>query len=373
MPTFREIQRQRLCPAAGEHPKLHRHWFAAACCTRRKVASSWSHAMKLPRRYFLHLAAGAAALPVVSRTASALDYPSRPITMIVPFPPGGLTDVLGRVLAAGMQTLLGQSVVVENVGGADGSIGTGRAARAAPDGYTMVLGIWNTHVANAVTYRLDYDVVKDFAPIALCAEAPLVLIAKKTIPAHDLPGYIAWLKANPDKATMATVGVGSPVQLLGLLMQKETGARFTLVPYRGAGPAVQDLVAGQIDMTFANTATALPFVRAGSIKALGVTSLKRIAAAPDIPTMDEAGLRGFSFSLWAALFAPRDTPADIIAKLNAAAVNTLHDASVHQKLEAEGFVIPPRQRQTPAALGAYQQAEIEKWWPIIKAAGIKVQ
>jgi tripartite-type tricarboxylate transporter receptor subunit TctC len=293
--------------------------------------------------------------------------------MIVPFPPGGLTDVLGRVLAAGMETSLGQSVVVENVGGADGSIGTGRAARAAPDGYTMVLGIWNTHVANAVTYRLDYDVVKDFAPIVLCAGAPLVLVAKKTIAAHDLQGYIAWLKANPGKASMATVGVGSPVHLLGILMQKETGTRFTLVPYRGAGPAVQDVVAGQIDMTFANTATALPFARAGSVKALGLTSLKRIAAAPDIPTMDEAGLHGFSFSLWAALFAPRHTPTDIIAKLNSAAVDTLQDAKVRQKLEVQGFVISAGDRQTPAALAVYQEAEIEKWWPIIKAAGIQVQ
>jgi tripartite-type tricarboxylate transporter receptor subunit TctC len=293
--------------------------------------------------------------------------------MIVPFPPGGLTDVLGRVLAAGMQTLLVQSVVVENVGGASGSIGTGRVARAAPDGYTVVLGIWNTHVANGVTYTLDYDVVKDFVPIALCADIPLVLVAKKTLPAHDLQGYIAWLKTNPGKASMATVGVGSPGQLLGILMEKETGTQFTLVPYRGAGPLVQDLVAGQIDMTFINTATALPFVRDGSIKALGLTSLERIAAAPEIPTMDEAGLRGFSFSLWAALFAPHDTPRDIIDKLNTAAVNTLRDPNVRQKLEAQGFEIPPRERQTPEALGTYQKAEIEKWWPIIKAAGIQAE
>jgi tripartite-type tricarboxylate transporter receptor subunit TctC len=329
--------------------------------------------MKLSRRAFLHGTAVASALSAASGTAKAEAYPSRPITMIVPFPPGGLTDVLGRVLAAGMQAVLGQSVVVENVGGASGSIGTGRVARAAPDGYTLVLGIWNTHVANGVTYKLDYDVVKDFAPIALCADAPLVLLAKKSAPANDLRGYIAWLKANPDKASMATVGIGSPGHLLGFLMQKDTGARFTLVPYRGAGPSVQDVVAGQIDMTFANTATSLPFVRAGSAKAFGVTSLNRIKAAPDIPTMDEEGLRGFSFSLWAGLFAPRDTPNDIVDKLNATAVKTLHDPNVVQKLEAQGFAIPPPERQTPEALAAYQKAEIEKWWPIIRDAGIKAQ
>ena len=329
--------------------------------------------MKLTRRQFLHLAAAGPALVAASGMAQVQDYPSRPITMIVPFPPGGLTDVLGRVLAAGMQAVLGQTVVVENVGGASGSIGTGRVARAVPDGYTIVLGIWNTHVANGVTYKLDYDVVKDFAPIALCADAPLVLLAKKSAPAGDLRGYIDWLRANPDKASMATVGIGSPGQLLGFLLQKDTGTRFTLVPYRGAGPSVQDLVAGQIDMTFANTATALPFVRAGTLKALGVTSLPRIAAVPDIPTMDEEGLRGFSFSLWAALFAPRDTPRDIIDKLNAAAVKTLHDPNVAQKLAAQGFAIPPPERQTPEALAAYQKAEIDKWWPIIRDAGIKAQ
>jgi tripartite-type tricarboxylate transporter receptor subunit TctC len=329
--------------------------------------------MKPTRRKFVQLAAAGPALVAAPGVARAQAYPSRPITMVVPFPPGGLTDVLGRVLAAGMQAVLGQTVVVENVGGASGSIGTGRVARAAPDGYTIVLGIWNTHVANGVTYKLDYDVVKDFAPLALCADAPLVLLAKKSAPANDLRGYIDWLKANPDKASMATVGIGSPGQLLGFLMQKDTGARFTLVPYRGAGPSVQDVVAGQIDMTFANTATALPFVRASSLKAFGVTSLRRITAAPDIPTMDEEGLRGFSFSLWGALFAPRDTPRDIIDKLNAAAVKTLHDPDVARKLEAQGFAIPSGDRQTPAALAAYQKAEIDKWWPIIRDAGIKAQ
>jgi tripartite-type tricarboxylate transporter receptor subunit TctC len=329
--------------------------------------------MQLSRRKFLQMTATGSALVNASAMARAEAYPFRSITMVVPFPPGGLTDVLGRVLAAGMQTVLGQSVVVENEGGASGSIGTGRVARAVPDGYTVVLGIWNTHVANGVTYKLDYDLVKDFAPIALCADAPLVLLAKKSVPANDLHGYIDWLKANPDKASMATVGIGSPGHLLGFLLQKETGTQFTLVPYKGAAPSVQDVVAGQVDMTFANTATSLPLVRAGSLKALGVTSLKRIAVAPEIPTMEEAGLRGFSFSLWGALFAPHGTPRDIINRLNTAAVKTLHDPGVAQKLEAQGFQIPSRQEQTPEALGAYQKAEIEKWWPVIQGAGIKAE
>jgi tripartite-type tricarboxylate transporter receptor subunit TctC len=329
--------------------------------------------MQLSRRNFLRMTATGFALVSASTMARAESYPPRPITMVVPFPPGGLTDVLGRVIAAGMQTGLGQSVVVENEGGASGSIGTGRVARAVPDGYTVVLGIWNTHVANGVTYKLDYDLVKDFAPIALCANAPLVLLAKKSVPANDLHGYIDWLKANPDKASMATVGIGSPGHLLGFLLQKETGTRFTLVPYKGAGPSVQDVVAGQVDMTFANTATSLPLVRAGSVKALGVTSLKRIAVAPEIPTIEEAGPRGFSFSLWGALFAPHGTSRDIIDRLNTAAVKTLHDPDVAQKLEAQGFQIPSRQEQTPEALGAYQKAEIERWWPIIKGAGIRAE
>jgi tripartite-type tricarboxylate transporter receptor subunit TctC len=321
----------------------------------------------------LHLAAGAAALPAVSRFAWAQTYPSHPITMIVPFPPGGLADVIGRIAAEGMRASLGQSIIIENVGGANGSIGTGRVARTAPDGYTLVLGIWNTHVGNAATYALQYDVVKDFEPIALLADAPLLLVAKKAIPANDLKELIAWLKANPDKASMGTVGAGSPGHLLGLLLQQETGTRFGLVAYRGAAPQTQDLVAGQIDMGIANPATALPHVQAGSIKAFAVTAKNRLAVAPDIPSVDEAGLPGLYFSLWAGLFAPKGTPRDIIDKLNSAAVDTLSDPNMRHKLAAQGFEIPPREQQTPEALGAYQKAEIEKWWPIIKAANIKVE
>jgi tripartite-type tricarboxylate transporter receptor subunit TctC len=329
--------------------------------------------MNLPRRRFLHLAAGVAALPAVSRIAWTQSYPSRPITMIVPFPPGGLADVIGRIAAEGMRASLGQSIIIENVGGANGSVGTGRVARTAPDGYTLGLGIWNTHVGNAATYALQYDVVKDFEPIALLADAPLLLVAKKAIPANDLKELIAWLKANPDKASMGTVGAGSPGHLLGLLLQQETGTRFGLVAYRGAAPQTQDLVAGQIDMGIANPATALPHVQAGSIKAFAVTAKNRLAVAPDIPSVDEAGLPGLYFSLWAGLFAPKGTPRDIIDKLNSAAVDTLSDPNMRHKLAAQGFEIPPREQQTPEALGAYQKAEIEKWWPIIKAANIRAE
>jgi tripartite-type tricarboxylate transporter receptor subunit TctC len=340
---------------------------------RRVAGISERDAMKLPRRRFLHLAASAAALPVVSRIAWAQSYPSRPITMIVPFPPGGLADVIGRIAAEGMRASLGQSIIIENVGGANGSVGTGRVARTAPDGYTLVLGIWNTHVGNAATYALQYDVVKDFEPIALLADAPLLLVAKKAIPANDVKELIAWLKANPDKASMGTVGAGSPGHLLGLLLQQETGTRFGLVAYRGAAPQTQDLVAGQIDMGIANPATALPHVQAGSIKAFAVTAKNRLAVAPDIPSVDEAGLPGLYFSLWAGLFAPKGTPRNIIDKLNSAAVDTLSDPNMRHKLAAQGFEIPPREQQTPEALGAYQKAEIEKWWPIIKSAGITAE
>ena len=329
--------------------------------------------MPLLRRQFLHLAAAAAVLPAASRIARAQSYPSRPITLMVPFPPGGLADVVGRLLAEGLRVSLGQTIVIENVGGATGSIGTGRVARAAPDGYTLTLGIWNTHVANGVTYPLQYDVVNDFEPIALLADAPLLLVAKQAMPANDLKEFIAWLQANPDKASLGTTGAGGPGHLLGLLLQKQAGVRFGQVPYRGAGPAMQDVVAGQIDGMFSNTATAMLHVRAGTIRAFAVTAKNRLAIAPQIPSVDEAGFPWLQFSLWAALFAPRGTPKDVIDKLNAATVSAMSDPAIRQKLVDQGFEIPSRERQTPEALSAYQKAEIEKWWPIIKAAGIKAE
>jgi tripartite-type tricarboxylate transporter receptor subunit TctC len=327
--------------------------------------------MNLPRRKFLHLAAGAAALPALPRIALAETYPSRRITMVVPFAPGALSDIIARVLAEGMRTTLGQTIVIENASGADGTIGTGRVARALPDGYTLVCANWNTHVTNAAIYALEYDVVKDFEPVVLLPAAPMVLIAKKAMPANNLNEFTAWLKANPDKASMGTPGPGSPPDLLGRMLRKETGTQFGLVAYRGAAPAMQDVMAGQIDAMFISIAAALPQVASGTVKAFGVTTRKRMAVAPEIPTMDEAGLHGFYFSLWAAIFAPRGTPRDIIETLNTAAVNTLADPSTRQKLEAQGFEIPAREQQTPQALGVYQKAEIEKWWPIVKAAGIK--
>jgi tripartite-type tricarboxylate transporter receptor subunit TctC len=322
------------------------------------------------REFIAALGSVMVARPLAAR---AQDYPSRPVTIIVPFPPGGLSDLSARLVAEGMRSSLEQPVVIENVGGATGSIGTGRVARATPDGYTLVHGIWNTHVANAATYTLPYDVVKDFAPVALLADAPLLLVTHKDVPASNLSELVSWLKANPDAASVGTVGAGSPGHLLGVLLQKETGTHFELVAYRGAGPMMQDMVAGQIQATFVNPATALPHVRAGSVKALAVTAGNRLPAAPDIPTVDEAGLPGFYFSLWAGLFAPAGTPKPIIDRLNAAAVSATADQAIRQKLIDQGFELPPRERQTPEALRAYQEAEIRKWWPIIKAAGIKAE
>ena len=325
--------------------------------------------MKLPRRRFLHLAAGGAALPVLSPIARAQTYPSRPITLVVPFPAGGSTDAVGRILAERMRVSLGQAVVIENVGGAGGSIGVGRVARATPDGYTLDIGQWDTHVANGATFALSYDVVKDFEPIALLSSNPFLILAKKAVPADDLKGLVAWLKANPDKASQAIPTAGSHVA--GLLFQKETGTRFAFVPYRGGGPAMQDLVAGQIDLMIIQAAVALPQVRAGAVKAYAVTAGSRFAAAPEIPSVDELGLAGIHISGWFALFAPKGTPAAIVSKLNAAAVEALANPNVRARLETLGQEIFPREQQTPAALAAYHKAEIERWWPIIKAANIK--
>lgn len=327
--------------------------------------------MNFPRRHILRLAIGTAALPAFTRIAAAETYPARPVTLIVPFAPGALNDIVARLLSNGMSASLGQPLVVENVAGADGTIATNRVVRAPPDGYTLIVGNWNTQVANRLIYSLPYDMVKDFEPVMLLPSAPMVLIARKTIPANNLGEFIAWLKANPDKATMGTAGVGSPPHMLALLFRQQTDTRFGMIPYRGAGPAMQDVIGGQIDATFITVAPALPQIASGSIKVFGLTADKRMAAAPNIPTMDEAGLQGFYFSYWSGLFAPRDTPKEIVAKIGAAAVAAMRDPTTRQKLDTQAFVVPASDQQTPQALSALQNAEIAKWSPIIKQAGIK--
>ena len=263
------------------------------------------------------------------------------------------------------------AIVIENVTGAGGSIGAGRVARAAPDGYTLVIGIWTTHVVNGAIYALQYDVLNDFEPISLLANNPQVIVAKKSMPANDLKGLIAWLKANPDKASAGTAGVGSPQHVFGIFFQSATGTRFQFVHYRGGGPATQDLVAGQIDIIVADQVTALPQILSGNIKAYAVTNKNRLAAAPDIPTVDEAGLPEFYTTVWNAIWVPKGTPKKIIGKLNVAVVDGLSDSAVRRRLADLGQQIVPRDHQTPEALAAFHKAEIEKWWPIIKAADIK--
>jgi tripartite-type tricarboxylate transporter receptor subunit TctC len=328
--------------------------------------------MRLLRRQFLHLIAGAAAVPAASRIARAQTYPSRPITIDVAAAVGGSMDTIGRVMAERMKSSLGQPVIVENVSGAGGTIAGGRVAHAPPDGYTLVLGNNGSHVVAGVTYALRYDLLNDFEPVALLSTYPYVLVARKTMPANDLNGLIAWLKANPDKATQGTPR-GGMAHIASLFFQKETGTRFQLVPYRGAAPAIQDLVAGQVDLGFSDPTAALPQMRAGTIKAYGVTTKARLGSAPDVPTLHESGLQGFDVSAWHGLWAPKGTPKNIIAKLNAAAIDALAVPTVRARLADLGQEIFPPDQQTPEALGAFQKAEIEKWWPIIKDAGIKAE
>ena len=329
--------------------------------------------MKLPRRKFLHLAAVAAALPAMSRAATAQAYPSRPITIIVPVPPGGVADPIARILADRLTMTLGQPVVVENVTGAGGSIGVSRAARAAPDGYTLSIGNWLSHVGASAVYPVQYDVLNDFEAVSLLTNSPIVMTARKDFPAGDLKALIAWLKANPDKASAATVGVGSASHVSAVYFQRATDTRFQFVPYRGGGPAVQDEVAGHVDLMFNEATGALPYVRSGEVKTYAVLAKTRWFAAPDIPTSDELGVPGVNISFWHGIWVPKGTPNEIVLKLNATVVDALADATVRKRLTNIGQEIFPRDKQTPEALYAFHRAEIEKWWPIIKAANIKAE
>ena len=301
------------------------------------------------------------------------DYPSHPITMIVPLAPGGSTDVLGRIMAQAMSARLGQTVVVENVSGAAGTIGVTRAERSAPDGYTIQWGMWGTNVADGAIYPLDFDLLTDLDPVALVVNQPFLIDARKTMPANNLKELVAWLKANADKATMGTSGVGSPSHVAGVLMENLVGAKWQMVSYRSAGLATQDLLAGFTDIQLDTPAVSLPHVKSGDLKAYAVTAKSRIPVAPDIPTTDEAGLPGFYFSFWHALWAPKGTPKPIIAKLSAAVMASLADPDTRKKLADLAQEIYPPEQQTPEALHAFQKAEVAKWYPIIKAAGIKAE
>ncbi|MFL6799716.1 MAG: tripartite tricarboxylate transporter substrate-binding protein [Xanthobacteraceae bacterium] len=303
----------------------------------------------------------------------AETYPSRPLTMVAPYAAGGPTDTIARIMAERMRQSLGQTIMVENTTGAAGTLGVARVARSAPDGYTIGIGHWGTHVVNPAIYTLQYDVLKDFEPVALIATNPQLIVARKAIPAKDLKELVAWLRVNGATATQGTAGHGSASHISGVYMQSITGTQFQFVPYRGAGPAMQDLVAGHVDLMIDQAANSLPQVRAGTINAFAVTEKARLTAAPDIPTVDEAGVPGLHISIWHALWVPKGTPKDIVAKLNAAVVETLADNNARKKLEELGQDIPSREMQTPEALFAYHKGEIEKWWPVIKKAGIKVE
>ena len=328
--------------------------------------------MKLPRRQVLQLAASAAALPVVSRIARAQTYPSRPLTMIVPYPAGGPTDTIARLLGERMRASLGQPIIIENVAGAGGNIGVGRVARAAGDGYTLSIGHWGSHVVNGAIYTLPYDLLTDLEPVALLSDGPQLIVAARSVPAKDIKELIAWLKANPGKAMVGTTGVGGASHLAGILFQNTTGTNIQIVPYRGAAPRMQDMLSGQIHLAFDQAASSLPQVRGGNLQAYAVTSKTRLAVAPDIPTVDEAGLPGFYISVWHGLWSSKGTPKDVVRMLNAAIMDALDDPTVRQRLTELGQELPARGQQTPEALRTYQKAEIDKWWPIIRAAGIKV-
>jgi tripartite-type tricarboxylate transporter receptor subunit TctC len=307
------------------------------------------------------------------RIAAAQNYPTRAMTMIVPFPAGGATDTLARFLAEKMRGIFGQPVIIENIAGAAGSIGVGRAVRSAPDGYTLSIGTSTTHMLTGGLYALQFDLLKDLEPIILIGSEPLLIVGRKSLPADDLKGLIAYLKANPDKASVGIAGVGATGHLTGISFQKVTGTKFQFVPYRGNAPAMQDLLAEQIDFMIEPSSNFKSLVAAGSVKPFAITGRMRLTASPEIPTADEAGLSGFFASLWYGLWVPRGTPKDVIASLNATMVQVLADPPVKERFAELGIQITPLDQQSPETLRAFQKAEAERWWPIIKASGLKAE
>ena len=327
--------------------------------------------MGVSRRQFLHLATAAAVLPTATSVGSAQTFPTRPVTMIVPFPAGGPADAIARIISERMRVTLGQTVIVENVSGAGGSIGVQRVVRAAPDGYTLSIGQLNSHVFAGAVYNVRYDLLHDLSPVALLTTNPQMIVGKKGLPAATMQELIAWLRANPERASFATPGVGSPSHVWGIHFQNSTNTHFQFVPYRGGAPALQDVVSGQVDMTCLQASDLLPQVRNGNLRPYAILASSAWERAPEIPTVDQAGVPGLHMPFWHGLWAPAHTPSDIIARLNAAAIEATSDASVRRRFAEIGQEIFPREQQTPEALAVLQKAEIEKWWPIIKAANIK--
>jgi tripartite-type tricarboxylate transporter receptor subunit TctC len=320
------------------------------------------------RRQFLQFSASAIAATAYASIGHAQTYPSKPITLIVPFPPGGSTDVVGRIVAERMRPLLGQPLVIENVGGAGGSIALGRVARANPDGYTIDIGQWDTHVGGII-YNINYNLQTDFTPIGLMTINPQLMVARKNLPVDDLKGLVAYMKANPGKALLANQTAAA--QTSGIQLQELTGTTLQLIPYRGAGPALTDLLAGNVDLMVSQAAAVLPQVRGGSLKAIANLSPQRSRVMPEIPTADESGVRGLYTSGWFGLFAPKGTPNEVIGKLNGAMVETLADPAIRARLAELGLDVAPAEQQTPQGLAEFYKAEVDKWWPILKAANVK--
>jgi tripartite-type tricarboxylate transporter receptor subunit TctC len=312
------------------------------------------------------------AMLALGGSARAENFPTHPITMVVPFSAGGPTDAMARILAERMRVTLGQSILIENVTGAGGSIAVGRVVRAPADGYTISIGHLGTHVANGAVYKLGYDLVTDLAPVVLLPSNPMVIVSRNNIPAKTLPELLAWLKAKPTPPIAGTAGAGSGSHIAGLYFENTTGIKLQFVPYRGTAPALTDLVAGQIDLMIDQTSNSISQIRAGTIRAYAVTDAKRVGQASEIPTTDESGLKGFHMTLWSGLWVPKDTPREVVARLNAAAVEAMSDPAVRQKFEQLGLEMPDQKQLSPEALGAWQKSEIAKWWPMLKAADIKM-
>ncbi len=329
--------------------------------------------MRKPVRIILGFAVFLALIPAIAGRARADNWPTRPVTIVVPYPAGGPTDTLARIMSEPLRMALGQSIIIENISGASGSIAVGRVARAAPDGYTVSIGHNQTHVINAAMQSLSYDVMKDFVPVTLIAETPNWIVSAKDFPANSFSELIDVLKKRDGKVNVGAVGTGSPGEISAIAFQRQTGTRFEFARYRGGAPLSQDLVAGQIDLTFGQAATYLPYVRNGQLKAFAVLMPRRWWAAPEVPTLDELGVKGIYSGFWHGIWLPKGTPAPVVATLNAAFRKVLADPLVQRRFKDIGQEMFPAEQQTPAALAAMQQAEIERWWPIIKAAGLKAQ